>query len=117
MRALTQLQKACCCEQHRGGMMGDLSREGSLYKVGFIEAKTYNRKAVRATHTKKIIQTTLYLIMKPVVGLINMATTSHFPNLDKPLCPISLFQLTHYSLLLLFLFSHKITKAFTPDHR
>lgn len=49
MRALTQLQKACCCEQHRGGMMGDWSREGSLYKVGFIEAKTYNRKAVRAT--------------------------------------------------------------------
>lgn len=53
MRALTQLQKACCCEQHRGGMMGDWSREGSLYKVGFIEAKTYNRKAVRATQKKK----------------------------------------------------------------
>lgn len=98
--------------------MGDWSREGSLYKVGFIEAKTYNRKAVRATQKKKkIIQTTLYLIMKPVVGLINMTTASHFPNLDKLLCPMSLFQLTHYSLLLLFLFSHKITKAFTPDHR
>lgn len=67
MRALTQLQKACCYEQHRGGMMGDWSREGSLYKVGFIEAKTYNRKAIRATQKKKIIQTTLYLIMKPVL--------------------------------------------------
>lgn len=89
MRGLTQSLSACYCELP--GVAGCMRRVAS----------TETRKMV-TMKTNPPHPTTLFvcpMIMKLTVGVIITQPTSHLTNLDKPLCPIKLFQLADYSLI------------------